>query len=96
LVEDDDVEQAVIPIEDQPPRRTCRPRLRHAYASLIKHRNTAPTGAVTIGNTRQNGVRRLIAYCYGSGCYHQAVIDVEGWRDDIEIPSIGSRLRCQT
>ena len=58
-------------------------------------RTVDPTGAMTLGNMRQNGVRRLIAYCYGNGCHHQEVVDVERWRDDIEIPSVGPRLRCQ-
>jgi hypothetical protein len=50
---------------------------------------------MTLGNMRQNGVRRLRAYCYAPGCHHEANIDVESWPDDMEIPSIGPRLRCQ-
>jgi len=58
-------------------------------------RSTEPILPMTLGNMRQNGVRRLIAYCHANGCHHEAVIDVEGWPDDIPVPSIGPRLRCQ-
>jgi hypothetical protein len=56
-------------------------------------RSTEPILPMTLGNMRQNGVRRLIAYCHANGCHHEAIIHVEGWPDEIPVPSIGPRLR---
>ena len=31
---------------------------------------------MTLGNTRQQGVQHLVAYCHNDACRHQAIIDV--------------------
>jgi hypothetical protein len=42
---------------------------------------------MTLGNMRQTGVHHLIAYCLNGACRHQALIDVSGYPDNVEIRS---------
>lgn len=49
---------------------------------------------MTLGNMRANGVRTIAAYCQRVGCHHAAMVDVPILSDVIEVPAIGSRLRC--
>jgi hypothetical protein len=49
---------------------------------------------MTIGNMRENGVRSLAVWCLGRDCEHQTVLDADHMAADIEIPSIGPKLRC--
>jgi len=65
---------------DNPPRRSFE-------------RYTGPP--MTLGNMRQNGVRTLDAWCLGRDCHHHSVVDVSAMGDDIEVPSIGPRVRCE-
>jgi hypothetical protein len=51
-----------------------------------------PDPPMTLGNMRQNGVRRLAVSC--SNCRHSAVVDVDGFSDDIPVPSFGPRMLC--
>jgi hypothetical protein len=45
-----------------------------------------PGPPMTLGNMRRQGVRHLIGYCLNAACRHQALIDVSGYPDDVEIP----------
>ena len=47
---------------------------------------------MTLGNIRANGVRRLDVSCWE--CHHKAVLDVDGYGDDVPVPSFGPRLVC--
>jgi hypothetical protein len=44
---------------------------------------------MTLGNMRELGVRRLIAFCHNDACRHQALIDVSSYPDDVVVPSFG-------
>ncbi len=52
-------------------------------------RYTGP--AMSLGNLRALGMRSVKAFC---GCGHQAIIDVSGLPDGLEVPSVKHRLRC--
>ena len=61
---------------------------------------TSPTGRydgppMTLGNMRANRVRTLDAWCLARGCNHHSVVDVNALPDDVPVPSIGPRLRCE-
>ena len=43
---------------------------------------------------RELGVRNLVAYCRNDACRHTALIDVSGYPDVIEVPSLGRRAKC--
>ena len=43
---------------------------------------------------RQQGVRRLIAYCLNDACRHQAVIDVSSYPGDMLVPWFRSKVKC--
>jgi hypothetical protein len=47
---------------------------------------------MTLGNMRANGVRRLDASCWE--CHPKAVLEVDGYGDDVPVPSFGPRLVC--
>jgi hypothetical protein len=47
---------------------------------------------MTLGNMRENGVRRLDVSCWI--CHHAAVLDVEGYGDDVPVPWFGPRMVC--
>ena len=49
---------------------------------------------MTLGNMRANGVHTLAVWCSGRGCYHEAVLDVAGYPDDIAVPAFGPRMVC--
>ena len=46
---------------------------------------------MTLGNMRQNGVRRLFVTC--QHCVHYAKVNVDAWPDDLAV-SFGPRMRC--
>jgi hypothetical protein len=46
----------------------------------------------TLGNMRANGVRSLVVYC--NTCDHSAVINVDGYGDDVFVPSFNSCMVC--
>jgi hypothetical protein len=57
------------------------------------------TEPMTIGNMRENGMRSLSVWCHGRdalgrACGHQTVMNVDHLPAEIEIPSIGPKLRC--
>ena len=47
---------------------------------------------MTLGNMRENGVRRLAVHC--ERCHHQALLDVSGYADEVEVPAFGPRMAC--
>jgi len=49
---------------------------------------------MTLGNMRENGVRSLTVTCGALWCHHQAVLDVNGFADDVAVPSFGPRMVC--
>ena len=49
---------------------------------------------MTLGNMRENGVRSLAITCGALHCHHQAVLDVNGFGDDVAVPSFGPRMVC--
>jgi hypothetical protein len=51
-----------------------------------------PIQPMTLGNMRWNGVRGLDVTCQHCG-YHTEV-NVDGWPDDVPVPSFGPRMRC--
>ena len=53
-----------------------------------------PGPPMTLGNTRKQGVQHLIAYCLNDTCSHQALIDVPGYPDVVEVPEFGKRAKC--
>jgi hypothetical protein len=50
---------------------------------------------MTLGNMRANGVRTLIVYCSNSTCRHEAIVNVDHLSDDVAVPSLGPRMRCE-
>jgi hypothetical protein len=53
-----------------------------------------PGPAMTLGNMRALGVKRLIASCLNDACRHTALIDVFSYPDETEIPYFKSRVVC--
>ena len=49
---------------------------------------------MTLGNMRELGVYRLIAFCHNNACRHQAVIDVSKYPDEAEVPWFRRRVKC--
>jgi hypothetical protein len=54
-------------------------------------RRDEPIRPMTLGNMRQNGVRGLYVTC--SACGHRTEINVDGWPDDVPVPSFGRHMR---
>jgi hypothetical protein len=50
---------------------------------------------MTLGNMRANGVRSLIAWCSNVNCGHEAIVNVDSQADDVFVPSLGPRMRCE-
>jgi len=50
---------------------------------------------MTLGNMRANGLRSLIVYCSKTTCRHEAILNVDSLPDDVSVPSLGPRMRCQ-
>jgi len=49
---------------------------------------------MTLGNMRQLGVQRLVAYCLNDACRHQGLIDVSKYPADTEIPWFRDKVVC--
>jgi hypothetical protein len=49
---------------------------------------------MTLGNMRELGVQRLVAYCLNDACRHQALIDVSSYPAETEVPYFRSRVVC--
>ena len=50
---------------------------------------------MTLGNMRANGVRSVIVCCTNTTCRHEAIVNVDSIGDDVPVPSLGPRMRCQ-
>ena len=64
---------------------------RLARAGLMAHLAFEP---MTLGNMRANGVRSLAIHCGGRFCWHSAVLNADGYRDDLPVPAFGPRMVC--
>ena len=56
-------------------------------------KDDAPIRPITLGNMRQNGVRKLFATC--RACGHHTEVNVDDWPNDVPAPSFGPRMRCR-
>jgi hypothetical protein len=56
---------------------------------------TTPPVPMTLGNMRQKGVRSLIVTCSNVTCRHEAIVNVDAYSDDLFVPSLGLRMRCE-
>ncbi len=54
-----------------------------------------PFANMTLGYMRENGVRSLIVHCSNVTCRHEAFVNVDAFGDDVWVPSLGLRMRCQ-
>ncbi len=43
---------------------------------------------------REHGARSVVAICLNHRCGRLAIVNVEGWPDDMAVPDVGLRLRC--
>jgi hypothetical protein len=50
---------------------------------------------MTLSNMRANGVRSLIVHCSNVNCRHESIVNVDTIPDDVFVPSLGVRMRCQ-
>jgi len=50
---------------------------------------------MTLGNMRANGLRSIIVACSNFACRHEAIVNVDSLGDDVPVPSMGPRMRCQ-
>ena len=53
-----------------------------------------PGPPMTLGNTRELGVRNLIASCLSEACRHTALIDVSSYPAETEVRSFRPRVKC--
>jgi hypothetical protein len=60
----------------------------------MAQRKHEPGPPMDLANMRQQGVRRLIAYCLNDACRHQAVIDVSSYPGDTLVPGFRSKVKC--
>jgi hypothetical protein len=49
---------------------------------------------MTLGNARELGGERLVAYCLNDACRHVALIDISSFAADTEVRSFRSRVKC--
>ena len=49
---------------------------------------------MTLRNMRENGVPSLAITCGAVWCYHQAVLDVDAFADDVAVPVAQEGLPC--
>ena len=49
---------------------------------------------MTLGNMRQLGVQRLIAFCLNDAYRHQGLIDVSNYADDVDVPFFATKVVC--
>jgi hypothetical protein len=60
----------------------------------LRQETQKPREPMTLGNMRQLGVQRLVAYCLNPSCRHEGLIDVSKYPDDVEVPSFGRKVVC--
>ena len=49
---------------------------------------------MNLGNMCENGVRTVAITCHAMGCHHHAMLDVNGFADNLAVPSFGLRMVC--
>jgi hypothetical protein len=47
-----------------------------------------------VASTRGLGMNSVMAFCEAQGCFHDAVVALEGWSEATAIPDMALRLRC--
>jgi hypothetical protein len=50
---------------------------------------------MTVGNMRANGMRSLVVYCLNVICRHEKIVNVDAYGDEMFVPSLGPRMRCE-
>jgi hypothetical protein len=50
---------------------------------------------MTLGNMRANGIRSVIVHCSNVACRHEAIVNVDSQADDVFVPTLGPRMRCE-
>src|ERR1700731_3137127 len=53
-----------------------------------------PGPAMTLGNMRELGVKRLVASCLSDACRHSALINVSKYAAEVEVPRFCLRVKC--
>jgi transposase len=53
-----------------------------------------PGPPMTLGDMRELGVRNLIAFCLNDACRHQALINVDAYPADTEVPWFARKVVC--
>jgi hypothetical protein len=48
----------------------------------------------TLGDMRELGVQRLVAYCLNPSCRHEGLIEVSKYPADTEVPSFARKVAC--
>jgi hypothetical protein len=48
----------------------------------------------TVASSRALGMNSVMAYCEAQGCFHRAIIPLEGWPEATAIPDMALRLQC--
>jgi hypothetical protein len=56
--------------------------------------NRGADGPMTLGNMRQLGVQRLIAYCLNPSCRRATLIDVSRYPAEVEVTSLAHKVAC--
>ena len=64
---------------------------------FLRYRIAMPTTRyrgprMTLANMRENCVRSLWVVC--AVCHHEAVLNVDGYDEDVAVPSFGPRMVC--
>jgi hypothetical protein len=67
-----------------------RPLCKTGYALAL----SKPRPPMTLGNMRELGAQRLIAYCLNDACRHTALIDVSSYPAETGVPSFRPRIKC--
>jgi len=60
----------------------------------MAEQHEAHGSSMTLGHMRQLGVHRLQVSCLNQACRHEAVFDVSGYPDDMEVLSFARRMKC--
>jgi hypothetical protein len=76
------------------PRQLARKLRWLCYRWRMASTRNPPGDPMTLGNMRNLGVQRLIAYCLNPACRHSALTDVSKYANEIEVPWFRLRVKC--
>src|SRR4051794_9835845 len=48
----------------------------------------------TVASTRTLGMNTVMAFCEAQGCFHDAIVPLDGWPEETAIPDMALKLRC--